>query len=228
MTHYTRRRDFIKQSALTAVIVSAPAPSNSGVNSEAETGGGPFAQSQNFKKIKGRGTPDRLPKWNTDSTIVDSVVVENVGNIGIGVTTPGEKLHIGDGNFLLEGGGETAIKIKRDVTFTGGPSGTSQFPIFQIGRIIQAGDGDPEIRFMYSDDGTAERSVFELDRKGIAASVKPDRGSHFEGFISGTDPEPVFRLNSFPRMRLEMGNGGSTPVDVAIQREAAATLTFIT
>jgi len=127
----------------------------------------------------------------------------------------------------MEGGGETAIKIKRDITFTGGPSGTSQFPIFQLGRIIQAGDGDPELRVVYSDDSTPERSVFEVDRKGIVASVKTKVGSHFEGFISG-DAQPVFRLNSFPKMRLEMGNGGSTPVDVAIQRETTSTLTFIT
>lgn len=186
------------------------------------------AQSQGCKTIGGSGTPGRIPKWNTNTTITDSIMAEGMGNVGLGVTTPGEKLHLGDGNFLIEGGGETAIKIKRDTTFTGGPSGTSQFPIFQLGRIIQAGDGDPELRVMYSDDNTLERSVFEIDRKGIVASVKPDRGSHFEGFISNTDPQPIFRLNSFPKMRLEMGNGGSTPVDVAIQRETTNTLTFIT
>lgn len=150
------------------------------------------------------------------------------GRIGIGLTAPGEKLHLGDGNFLLEGGGETAVKIKRDFTISGGPSGTSRNPIFELGRIIQAGDGDPEFRFLYSDDNTPPRAVFEFDRKGIVASVKPARGSHFEGFISNTDPEPIFRLNSFPKMRLEMGDGGATPVDVAVQREAASTLTFLT
>jgi len=150
-------------------------------------------------------------------------------NVGINLTAPaGQRLHIGDGNILIEGGGETAVKIKRDITYTGGPSGDSPNPIFELGRIIQAGDGDPEFRFVYSDDGTEERSVLEFDRKGIVASVKPDRGSHFEGFISGTDPEPVFRLNSYPKMRLEMGNGGSTPVDVAIQRETTGTLTVLT
>jgi len=150
-------------------------------------------------------------------------------NVGINLKAPaGQRLHLGDGNFLIEGGGETAIIIKRDITYEDGPSGVSQNPVFQIGRIIQAGDGDPEIRFLYSDDNTDERSVFEFDRKGIVASVKQDRGSHFEGFLSGEDPEPVFRLNSFPKMRLEMGNGGSTPVDVAIQRETTGTLTFLT
>lgn len=161
---------------------------------------------------------------------VDAILFQSadVGmNLGPGVF-PGQKLHLADGNFLIEGGGETAIKIKRDETFYGGPSGTSPYPIFELGRIIQAGDGDPEFRFLYSDNITPERSVFEFDRKGIVASVKPDRGSHFEGFISSTDAEPIFRLNSYPKMRLEMGNGGSTPVDVAIQREATDTLTFIT
>jgi len=149
------------------------------------------------------------------------------GKIGINVIAPGQRLHIGDGNVLIEGGGETAMQFKRDATYEG-PSGISQNPIFELGRIIQAGDGDPEFRFIYSDDNTLERSVFEFDRKGIVASVKPDRGSHFEGFISNTDPEPIFRLNSFPKMRLEMGNGGSDLVDVAIQRESTNTLTFLT
>ena len=159
--------------------------------------------------------------------VIDSNVIIN-GYLGIGVKNPGQKLHIGDGNILVEGGGETALKIKRDVTYSGGPSGVSQNPIFELGRIIQAGDKDPEFRFLYSDDLTPERSVLEFDRKGIMASIKQERGSHFEGFISSTDPEPIFRLNSYPKMRLEMGEGGATPVDVAIQRESANTLTFIT
>jgi hypothetical protein len=164
------------------------------------------------------------------------------GNVGIGLSNPGELLHIGDGNVLIEGGGETALKFKRDITYTGGPSGVSQNPRFELGRIIQAGDGDPEFRVLYADDGNpVGYAVFEFDRKGIVASVKQaigphfegyvageqNRGSHLEGFIGGT-VEPIFRLNSYPKMRLEMGAGGSTPVDVAVQREAANTLTLIT
>lgn len=233
MKHNTNRRDFIKRSACTAAILSTSSPMIASANSRGEEGASLLFQSEDFKKIKGHGTPDKIPKWNTDSTIIDSVMVEKSGNIGIGVPTPGEKLHLGDGNLLMEGGDETAIKIKRDVTITGGPSGTSKFPIFQLGRIIQAGDGDPELRFMYSDDNTPERAVFEIDRKGIAASVKEKGGSHFEGFIKG-HTQPLFRLSSepdqanIPKMRLEMGAGGETVVDVAVQREAAATLTFIT
>ena len=149
-------------------------------------------------------------------------------NVGINLSgAPGQRLHLGDGNMLIEGGGETAIQMKRDISYTG-ISGLSQNPIFHTGRITQAGDGDPEFRFFYSDDNTPERSVLEFDRKGIVASVKTDRGSHFEGFLSTNDSEPVFRLNSYPKMRLEMGDGGASLVDVAIQRESAGTLTFLT
>jgi hypothetical protein len=157
----------------------------------------------------------------------DEIIIRDA-ELGINVPSPGQLLHIGEGNILIEGGEETAIQMKRDITYTGGPSGTSKNPIFLLGRIVQAGDGDPEFRFLYSDDNTSERAVLEFDRKGIVASVKPERGSHFEGFISSTDPEPIFRLNSKPYMRLEMGSGGSDPVDVAIQRETTKTLTILT
>jgi hypothetical protein len=164
----------------------------------------------------------------TEQGAVDDVAFRT-SNVGINLSAlAGQRLHIGDGNILVEGGGETALKMKRDTTYTSTVSGVSRNPIFDVGRIIQAGDGDPEFRFLYSDDNTPERSVFEFDRKGIIASVKPDRGSHFEGFISITDTEPIFRLNSYPQMRLEMGNGGSAPVDVAIQRETTSTLAFLT
>ncbi len=157
---------------------------------------------------------------------VDNITVHDA-NLGVNVITAGERIHLGDGNLLIEGGGETAVKIKRDIIIANGYSGDSPFPMFQIGRVITAGDGDPELRFLYSDDITPERAVFELDRKGIVASVKTDRGSHFEGFITLTDTQPVFRLNSYPAMRLEMGSGSSTPVDVAIQRETTNTLSFL-
>ena len=165
--------------------------------------------------------------WTNCQNGVNNMCYMN-GNVGIGTQFPGQKLHIGDGNILIEGGGETAVKVKRDVTYSSVVSGASKNPVFELGRIIQAGDGDPEFRILYSDDNTPERAVLEFDRKGIVASVKTSRGSHFEGFISTTDTQPIFRLNSNPKMRLEMGNGGSTPVDVAIQRQNAGVLTFLT
>jgi hypothetical protein len=185
--------------------------------------------------VTASGTTNRIPKFNSSNTLGDSVLIQVGGNLGMGsAVVPGELFHIGDGNILLEGGGEVAQKFKRDFSTTGENlgvptgSGVSVNPIFQIGRIIQAGDGDPEIRIMYSDDNTVERTVFEVDRKGIVASVKTAIGSHYEGFASLTDVNPMFRLNSYPRMRLEMGAGGNNVTDVAVERGASGELAFFT
>lgn len=175
------------------------------------------------------GTTDAKPlilKTSANAGGGERMRIAANGNVGIGLTEPGQRLHIGDGNVLIEGGGETALLIKRDFT-ANGISGESVNPIFQLGRITAAGDGDPELRVLYSDESTAPRAVFEFDRKGIVASVKPDLGSHFEGFI-GDDSAPVFRLNSFPSMQLEMGPGGDIETDVAIRREPEGALTLRT
>jgi len=53
------------------------------------------------------------------------------------------------------------------------------------------------------------------------ASVKQEEGSHFEGWtLSGV--YPFLRVNSYPDMRLEMGDG-MTPPDAAIKRSAPGT-----
>ena len=46
------------------------------------------------KRVKGSGTPGQLPKWTSDDTIGDSIVVETNGNIGIGTAMPGSKLTV--------------------------------------------------------------------------------------------------------------------------------------
>jgi hypothetical protein len=124
-------------------------------------------------------------------------------------------------------GKENALILKRQGKFTNDKGVVSLNPVFSIGRIVAGGDGDPQVRVIYRDDNATERSVLEFDRKGIVASVKTERGSHFEGFIGG-DEYPLFRLNSHQRMRLEMGAGGAADVDVALERTAARTLTVRT
>lgn len=150
------------------------------------------------------------------------------GFLGLGLrgNDPGEMFHLGDGHLLMEGGGEVALKIKRDAVISGWNGISRPNPMFQIGRIIQAGDGDPEIRFLYSDDQDPEHTVFELDRKGIVASVKQEVGSHFEGFLDQQE-NPCFRLNSWPAMQLEMGSCHD-PVDVFLRRSDPGTLSFLT
>ena len=199
--------------------------------------GGSDLNAENIATVTPGGS---LVSFDPDNGLRDSGVVVgglgfNPGFIGLGsVTVPGQALHVGDGNILLEGGGEVSNQYKRSGFSTNGPSGPQSNPIFSIGRIIQAGDGDVEVRVFYSADQTAERAVFEFDCKGIVASVKPPSvggglGSHFEGFVAG-DSQPKFRLNSYSNhllaagMRLEMGPGGSTSADVAVERSGPSEL----
>ena len=196
------------------------------------------------------GTPDRLAAYDSTGALATGPgAVGGPGGAWLGLgsaTAPGQLLHLGDGNLLIDGGGELALLLKRGFTAGPGPGGwvtrpsdgLSPSPIFQLGRIIAAGDGDPEVRLIYSDDSAGERSVFEVDRKGIVASVKSGytsggptapsygalaRGSHFEGFLGLTMAEPVFRLNSWPFMGLELGDGAGSAVDVRLGRPAQET-----
>ena len=146
--------------------------------------------------------------------------------VGYGTDAPGQKLHIADGNILLEGGGETANIYKRGVTFTN-THVNSPFinPVFQIGRIIEGGDGAPQFRWMYNDDVVGETVVMELDSEGIMSSVRQERGSHFEGHIEG-EANPFFRINSYPDIRLEFGPGGLLGTDVSMSRPLANQIAF--
>ena len=200
--------------------------------------GGASLDTANFTTVTTGGS---LMSWQPEIGFRDSGVVVgsagyNDGFIGFGsVTVPGQALHLGDGNILIEGGGETSVQWKLSGYSSGaGPSGLITNPIFSFGRIVQAGDGDIELRCFFQADQHTERSVFEFDCKGIIASVKPASvggglGSHFEGFVGG-DSQPKFRLNSYSNhllaagMRLEMGPGGSTNADVAVERSGASEL----
>ena len=42
----------------------------------------------------GSGTAGKLTKWDTSSTLTDSVITESSGNIGIGTTAPIDELHV--------------------------------------------------------------------------------------------------------------------------------------
>lgn len=178
------------------------------------------------------GTKDNSPFVIRTNNSRRLVVAPN-GNVGVNLSSDqaGQLLHLGDGNILLEGGGETAMLFKLGQIIDGNttygmthPSAPFPNPIFQIGRIIKGGDGAPQFRWMYADDSHAERVVFELDTEGILSSVRASgvRGSHFEAHSSG-DQQPYFRLNSYPNMQLQMGPGGPGDTDIAIMRGSANT-----
>lgn len=149
--------------------------------------------------------------------------------LGINLSSaPAHAIHLADGNFFIEGGGETAFIMKRYLVTPGTLSGTgvSTNPIFSFGRISEAGDDDPEMKFIFTCDELypVERVIMKVDRKGIIASVKYEEGSHFEGFVEG-EVEPMFRLSSYNGagrgMTLELGAGDGDVTDVFLRRLGA-------
>jgi len=223
----------VAATATTALGVAANSVANSGIQDGAVTapkiGSGQVVKSLNSLKddvnlIAGANvtlTPSgnnltlAAGPWSSSG----SNVFYTGGNVGAGTAAPGEALHVEGGSILLNSSGEREIRMRR--------TDLPNAPAFRLGRIVTAGDGSPEFRVLYSDAATPERPVFEFDNKGIVASVKANVGSHFEGFLAG-DSEPLFRLNSFPAMQLELGAGGANLTDVKVRRAGSNTLTFVT
>ena len=48
--------------------------------------------------VDGTGTANYIAKWSDGDTITNSVIYDNGGNVGIGTTSPGTKLHVGTGS----------------------------------------------------------------------------------------------------------------------------------
>src|SRR5207247_2504412 len=52
------------------------------------------ALAQQPPAVRGSGTPGRISKFTTNTTIGDSAIFESAGNIGVGTTTPSVKLDV--------------------------------------------------------------------------------------------------------------------------------------
>lgn len=120
-----------------------------------------------------------------------------------------------DEDVLIHHGDERALIFKRYGEFA-----YCENPMFHIGRLAEGGDGQMNFRVLFSDENISERTVFEFDATGVVASVRQGVGSHFEGAISG-ETHPRFRLNSYPKMRLELGGGDDEDTDIAFYRHDA-------
>jgi hypothetical protein len=150
------------------------------------------------------------------------------GNVGLGVS-PGQKLHISNGNMLLEGGGETAVQFKRDAVV-----GTQSNPIFAFGRIVSGGINLPDWRVLYSDDTTSERPIWSQESCGTVAIISDNqRRSFFEGYEFNGQVDPDFRVNAFTGVtgagaQIELGRGGASSSIGNMTRTGGNTVTVVT
>ncbi|SHJ45502.1 hypothetical protein [Aquimarina spongiae] len=145
---------------------------------------------------------------------------------------------VNNGKLLIDGVNENAIVYKRTGTIG---TGNHVDPVFETGRIVGTGIGEPTWRILYSDSGSdtneynsGESLIFAVEPSGTTASVRRKVGSHFEGFIDGQS-EPFFRMESIDldpgvgvtqSVRLRMGPGGTTANDVELIRRGANQLSL--
>lgn len=170
----------------------------------------------------------------TDSGIAIGNAGYNDGYLGFGAaSTPAQLMHFADGNLYGEGGGEISFLVKRSgYSENSGVEGQCTNPIFYMMRLSQAGDGSIENKRMASSDEYTERSTLKSDFKGITGfirsiDIQSGIGSMSEGFTED-DVYPHYRMNSYPRIGLEMGEGGATnDYDVRVERSGASELALM-
>ena len=154
--------------------------------------------------VDGTGTANYVAKWSDADTITNSQVFDNGTNVGIGVTTPNEKLQVGGNiNAYINGGidaglfastsaGSTTIALRSNgVThFNGGNVGigtTSPGEKLEVNGVLQIKrDGDhPALRFVEINGGTSTTRGYiasgdwavnggAIDDFGISGSVTGD------------------------------------------------------
>jgi len=132
-------------------------------------------------------------------------------------------LHMENKNILLK----TTTTIPSRIRWENGY--LTQRPIFHFGGISSSSiAGEYMIAFTYQsfDQSQPERPVLIFDSSGTIASVRMSRGSQMEGFVVHGDTEPIYRLNSWPYMRLELGEGGWERTDTFLSRPSSKTLSI--
>lgn len=149
------------------------------------------------------------------------IAYQGMPAFGVGTTSPGQAIHIANGNFLVDGVSENAYIMKRT-----GAVGIRTDPIFQHGRIVAGGVNEPMYRYMYSDAAQSERPIYIIESTGTNAGINDDtRRAQFEAYIQDGSEHPSFRMNSYPDMSMELGPGGSR-ANIGAMSRSGSTVTF--
>jgi hypothetical protein len=126
---------------------------------------------------------------DNQSTAVERMRIANNGNVGIGTNSPGDKLHIKDGNLRIENSGSNSLDSKIIFAETG------YNDIFFIATDLQnVGASDQHLRFGYTNSGDSgiinENTLFNISGNGNIGigTITPSKKLDVNGDvnISGT------------------------------------------
>jgi hypothetical protein len=167
--------------------------------------------------VTGTGTTNYIAKWNTSSSIQDSIIFDNGTNVGVGTATPSAKLHVNGSEFLVTQGNETGLNINNDTY------------IYKIGD-ISGGENQAYMQI----DSAASKAFFLNSNVGIGTSsplsklhLNGGTGGLFTGLTFGdgdtgiweaTDDNLRFSTSSSTRMIItntgNVGIGTTSPVSI--------------
>ena len=168
--------------------------------------------------VDGSGTANYVTKWTDADTIGDSVIYDDGTNVGIGTTSPSEKLEI-----ALSGSGTSRERVLISSTLAGQPG--SGYPMFELNQAVSSGNttlmeaySAGNLRFSLDNDG-------DLYAKGsISAGALTLTYTTNESFISSLSNQGIKFKSTHPdprRANIVMGFGGwdSTARAITVARD---------
>ncbi len=193
--------------------------------------------------VTGTGTTNFIAKWNTSSSIQDSIIFDNGTNVGVGTATPSAKLHVNGSEFLVTQGNETGLNINNDTyiykigDISGGENqaymqiDSAASKAFFLNSNVGIGTNSPTQKLEVNGNilvnkGTTNRTAYVSD-DGLYISRTSSPNSYTSSIIADSNNSNILNINARSRINLilnsntvltaddqqNVGIGTDTPVE---------------
>jgi hypothetical protein len=127
------------------------------------------------------GTANQVSKFSGSSTVINSAITENNGNVGIGTTNPTQPLQV-NGSILLTG------QTTQQITVQGNSSG--RFGQDSIGTFLSSDSAGNTLRF-FTNNGAGINDWMQIDSNGKATFSDNQNGADFGEVAIAPDNKDV-------------------------------------
>ena len=155
----------------------------------------------------GSGTAGKITKWDTSSTLTDSVITESSGNIGIGTASPSEKLEVlGDIRFGGSTNGDWAVleHATKLVQFTQSNAGSA-------GHVMKfRTPGWSADAFIFTNGDTETMRITGTGNVGIGTTSPWDIGAGYTGLTIDDTTTGFLAIRSSGTTQVVLSANGSS------------------